>query len=90
MYQTKKNKRCCTTRRRGVFDLSMSRRILIVLLLMLVSSCSAYSVQVMNHAENQQFKYDQTIKHYECSQNETFKIMTLKIAHGRKEAVNQL
>jgi hypothetical protein len=43
----------------------------------------------VNIAENQHFKRDQTVKHHHCSQNEALKIMTLNMAHGRKEAFNQ-
>ena len=71
--------------------LSLSRQLLIVLLLVLVSSCSTYSVQVTNHAEGQHFKRDQAVNPYNCStQNDVLKIMTLNIAHGRKEAFNQI
>jgi endonuclease/exonuclease/phosphatase family metal-dependent hydrolase len=72
------------------FFLSWSRQLLIVMLLMLVSSCSTYSVQVTNNAEGQHFKRDQAVNPHHCKQNEGLKIMTLNIAHGRKEAFNQL
>lgn len=72
------------------FFLSLSRQALVVLIFILVSACSAYSVHIVNTAENQHFKRDQTVKHHHCSQNEALKIMTLNMAHGRKEAFNHL
>ena len=63
----------------------------LVLGLFLVVSCSEFSIQVQTEAEGESFPADSSVKNnHRHNNNGALKILSLNVAHGRKDAVNQM
>lgn len=68
-----------------------SRRSLIFYVLPLLVSCSGFSVQVKTETESGYLPGDQNIPNKPVhNKTDTLKVLTLNVAHGRKDGTNQL
>jgi endonuclease/exonuclease/phosphatase family metal-dependent hydrolase len=71
--------------------MSIPRSLFLVLSLFLVASCAEFSVQIKTEAEGKNFPADSSIKNNnQHNNNGALKILSLNVAHGRKDAVNQM
>lgn len=69
---------------------TMARFFLIAPVLVMMHSCATESRQVHTVASGDHFPADQTIVNGTRSHTNVLKILTLNIAHGRKDAMNQV
>ena len=67
-----------------------SKCFLFATVLLLISSCVTYSNQVHTEAEGDSFPGDNTITNNIPSHTGVLKLLSLNVAHGRKEAINQI
>ncbi|WP_455206592.1 endonuclease/exonuclease/phosphatase family protein [Kaarinaea lacus] len=64
---------------------------LIIVISVLLAACSSFSVQVQTQAEKENFPGDTNIANPgRENKNGVLKILTLNVAHGRKDAFNQM
>ena len=70
--------------------ITSSKLILFATVIVIVSSCSTYNNQVQTEAEGDSFPSDKAITINTPSHTGVLKLLSLNVAHGRKEATNQI
>jgi len=71
--------------------MSIQKLILFLSIVFLAASCSTFSIQVQTKAEGESFPADSSVQNNnQHNNNGTLKILSLNVAHGRKDAVNQM
>jgi len=70
--------------------ITSSKYFLFATLLLIVSSCVLHSNQVHTEAEQGSFPGDNTITNNTPNHRRVLKLLSLNVAHGRKEATNQI